>query len=448
MLTGMNTQGQPQCVRANKKDGESSGLLEQIEAFLQEAIESLEPEVGDTRTGKAGRPRILPSLCLWSGLLVCVLHGFSSQLALWRLLAMGQLWSYPRFQISDQALYKRLSNGGTGALETLFGQISAILHERLEPYKMESMAPFAREVMALDCTTLDKVARYLPRYRELLPSDSQLLPGKLAALFDIRRQQWFRLQSIDNPVENEKVTARDMVAMLPQGALILADLGYFSFAWFDYLTDNGYWWLSRLRSKTSYEVIHTYFKDGTTFDGLVWLGKYRADQAAYAVRLVQFQVGKTTYQYITNVHDLHLLPMADIARLYARRWDIELAFKLIKRHLNLHLLWSSKTTVILQQVWAVLIISQILQALRMEVAGRADVDPFDVSMQLLIQYLPRLAARGQDPIETFITYGRQVRFIRPSSRLRTETPTVPLDQIRPLPPDLVLRRKPRYAGKT
>jgi hypothetical protein len=83
----------------------------------------------------------------------------------------------------------------------------------------------------------------------------------------------------------------------------------------------------------------------------------------------------------------------------------------------------------------------------MEIAGRAEVDPFDVSMQLLIEYLPKLAAGGEDPIATFIKYGRQVRFIRPSSRLRTEVPTIPPDQFTPLPPGLILSRTPRYACK-
>ena len=38
----------------------------------------------------------LPALALWAGLLVCVLRGFASQLDLWRLLTLGQLWDYPR----------------------------------------------------------------------------------------------------------------------------------------------------------------------------------------------------------------------------------------------------------------------------------------------------------------------------------------------------------------
>jgi len=49
--------------------------------------------------------------------------------------------------------------------------------------------------------------------------------------------------------------------------------------------------------------------------------------------------------------------MAEVARLYARRWDVELAFKLVKRRLGLRLLWSAEPNVVLQQVWAVLTVA-------------------------------------------------------------------------------------------
>ena len=47
------------------------------------------------------------------------------------------------------------------------------------------------------------------------------------------------------------VAAPDLVAELPAGALVLADLGYFSFPWFDDLTDAGHYWISRMRNPTS-----------------------------------------------------------------------------------------------------------------------------------------------------------------------------------------------------
>jgi len=329
----------------------------------------------------------------------------------------------------------------------LFAQLSAVLADRLAPYALTSLAAFATEVVALDETTLDPVARLLPVLRALPRGAKALLPGKLTGLFDLRCQQWRRLVHQPNPQQNEKVAAAAMVADLPRGTLVLADLGYFGFAWFDALTTQGLWWISRLRAKTTYTVLHRYYEAGEVFDGLVWLGAYRADRAAHAVRLVRFPVGGTTYTYLTNVLDPHVLPLREIAVLYARRWDIELAFKTVKRHLQLHLIWSAHTTAVLQQVWAVLIIAQILQALQLEIAGRAGVDPFDVSLALLVQYLPQYAYTGQDPVAVFVTEGRALGFIRPSRRTRVQAPTIPPDQLAPLPPGLSLVRPARYAQR-
>ncbi len=227
--------------------------------------------------------------------------------------------------------------------------------------------------------------------------DERLLAGKLAGLFDLRRQQWRAVRFVPAPRQNEKVLARDLVAGLPAGSLVLADLGYFGFAWFDWLQDQGQHYISRLRGKTSYTVRHVFYQQGDVFDGVVWLGAHRADRAGHAVRLVSLRVGTSTYRYITDVLDPTVLSVAEIARLYARRWDIELAFTLVKRHLKLHLLWSAKPVVIQQQLWAVLIIAQILQALRLEIAGRAGVDPYEVSMALLVQYLAEVAREGRTP---------------------------------------------------
>ncbi len=426
---------------------DSQKVVGEIEGFLRETLSQMEPDKAEARWRGPGRPRILPSLALWAGILVCVLRGFTSQLAVWRLLNEGQFWFYPRFPVGDQAVYNRLESEGVTPLVRLFCQVSLVLRERLASFVDLTLAPFAKEVVALDESALDQVARHLPALREVPKGDNRLLPGKIAGLFDIRRQQWWKVEHIENPDQNEKVPARGLLTGLCKGSLILADLGYFAFAWFDYLTDQGYHWISRLRTKTSYSILHVYYQQGEIFDGIIWLGAYRADMAAYAVRMVRFRVGTHLYTYLTNVLDPESLPMLEIARLYARRWDFELAIKLVKRHLKLHLLWSAKDLVVLQQVWAALIISQILQALRLEIAGRADVDTFDVSMALLVQYAPQYAYTGRNPVDVFVNQGRELRFIRPSTRTVIQGPVIDPSEIAPLPPDLVLVRKPRYAQR-
>ena len=49
----------------------------------------------------------------------------------------------------------------------------------------------------------------------------------------------------------------------------------------------------------------------------------------------------TFYERI-NVQEPLTFPIASMAEVYARRWDIEMALALVKHHLKLRLLWSAK----------------------------------------------------------------------------------------------------------
>ena len=422
-------------------------FAQDIEGFLQKMIGDSEPLL-HTQGNQSGRKAVLPALVLWSGVIVAVLRGFTSQLQIWRMVSWEGFWNYPRYPVSDQAVYNRLADErGKEIMQDLFYRVRDGLQERLTPYAQHNLAAFAKGVYAFDGSTLDKVARYLPKLREIANGDPKLLPGKMVGVFDIRYQQWLEMRHLTNPNQNDKFIANQWLEKIPTGSLVLADLGFFSFPWFDALTNNGYWWISRLRKKVTYEVIHTYYQNGETFDGLIWLGKYRADRAAHAVRLLTFSIGKVHFRYITNVIDPLQLTMKEVATLYARRWDIEMAFKMVKRHLKLHILWSAKPQIILQQLWAVLTIAQILHALQMEIAGLALVDPFDVSLDLVTQYVPRLIQEGKNPVQMIVEDGHRFGFIRPSRRVRIQTPEYDETQIVPMPDDIVLVRKPRYAQR-
>ena len=424
-------------------------LTQDIEGFLQNILESCEASEGgiDGSQSTVGRKKVLPSLVLWSGVLVGILRGFTTQAEIWRLVSWRGFWSYKGTGISDQAVYNRLSEEGNQTLQKLFIQVRDGLKERLTPFAQSKIAAFATGVYAIDGSTLDKMARHLPALKNVPNGDSRLLPGKMVGLFDIRLQQWREMIHVTNPNQNDKRVAYELVKGVPEGSLILGDLGFFSFAWFDQLTSWKMHWVSRLRAKTTYEVLHTFYADDGLFDGLIWLGVYRADRAKYAVRLVTFTLNGKPFRYITNVLDPEILSLHDIAVLYARRWDIELAFKMVKRHLKLHLIWSGKGTVILQQLWAVLIIAQLLHAVQLEIAGLAQVDPFDVSLDLITRYVPQLAREGKDPLKMIVEDGVRMGFIRPSRRIRPKTPCVDGYKINPVPDDVQLWRKPRYAER-
>lgn len=421
----------------------SSSLMAQIEAVLVEWAAGVEPE----RTGVRGRPRILPAAILWAGLTIGILRGATSQVAIWRTILDLGWWRRPSIPITDEAVYRRLAQADPSPMAMLLTQVTTLLVARVAPWRQTTLAPFAADVVVLDETTLDPVARLLPSLRGIPARDARLLPGKLAGVFDIRSQLWRHLIHLPNPHQNEKRGARDLVATLQPHSLILADLGYFGFAWFDELTDAGHFWLSRLRKQTSFVVEHIYYEDGTTLDALIWLGAYRADKAKHLVRLVRFAHGEEIRSYLTNVTDPRLFPIPEIARLYARRWDIELAVKLVKRDLGLHLLWSAKEPVMLHQIWAVLVIAQILSALRLEIAARAGVDLFEVSIPVLIQTLPPCAAQHADLLAFIVAHARRLGVIRRSRRIVPIAPAIATELLVFPPPGLVTARDPRYAGR-
>lgn len=432
-------------------DGGVDGALplptvEEISAFLEGIAHELEltPEFEPARGGR-GRPRVLPSLLLWGAMLLNVLEQQAGQRAIWRRIADLGLWSYRPLAISDQAVYSRLEREGTQPLERFFAVVSATLAQRVQPWARRDLAPFATGVYALDETTLDPLVRTLTD--PTTGARTRRMPGKLAGCFNLRTQLWERIIRIPAATQNERVACRELILGLERGSLLLFDLGYFAFRWFDALTQDGYHYISRWRAKTSYEVVHPFWSDGDAFDGLVRMGAYRADRAAEVVRLVTFRHHGHLQRYLTNVLDPTVLTPHDIASLYARRWDIELAIKLVKTHLGLSLWWSSKDVVIEQQLWATLTIAQLLQAMRLEIAGHAGVDPYEVSMAMLVEQLPQYAARGWDPVATFVERGRRLGYLRPSRRTRIVVAGFDLANYRPRPPELPRSRTPRYAER-
>lgn len=415
--------------------------LDLIEATLMELLPRLLPQPQRTR----GRPEILPSTLLWTGLLVGLLRGNGTQRGIWQLVAQTGLWNHPRIPISAEGVRKRLVTAGSGVMQTLFSRVTAELAAQTRPHP--ELVPQFTGVYAIDETTLDQVARTLPSLRGVKAGDDRRLPGKLSSVIDVRTQQFVHIVPTDLPHQNPKVALPDLLSALPTGSLLLFDLGYFSFARFDELSHQGYRYVSRMRERTTTITQCVITDEPQVRDSVVWLGKHRADQAGYAVRLIEIERDGDWHRYVTNVLNPAVLSIAEVARLYARRWDIEIAFQTLKVELGVGLLWSAQWDLILTQVWAALIIFQIAQSIRMQVAVRAGVDPFDVSLKRLLRELPQLMRRGEpDPIGIIAALPRgRGCFIRPSTRIPLRVPAV--IEVRTPPPELIITRVARYSGR-
>lgn len=388
---------------------------------------------------RPGRPARLNAMHLCLGIVLCGLQGFGSQLGLWRLICLEPLGPFAPVWVVDQAIYNRLERAA-GAMRAFFEQVSGWMGEQLEGLEDRTLAPWACQVLALDESTLDAVGRWLPELRGVLAGDPRLLAGRISALFDVRRQQWVRVEVWQEAVANCKLQARTLLEGLQAGTLLLFDRGYLSFPWFDELTERQFHWISRYGNRVSLQIKHIVYQGDGVLDAIVWLGAYRADRAKYPVRLVQFYHHGRLHRYLTNVLDPQQLTLADIARLYARRWDIELAFCVLKDHLHLSQLWSAKWEVVQVQIWAGVLLAQLFHGLQVQLAAQEGVDPFEVSIDLLVEIVPRLLQRGIAPLPYLGRYGREVGLIRPSTRLRVEVPFVDPRWITPAPPEALRPR--------
>src|SRR5579864_5875783 len=414
----------------------------QLVSYVTEQTEVLVPGVR-----RPGKPARLAALHLCLGIVLCGLEGFGSQLKLWRRLCLEPMGPFAPVLVVDQAIYNRLARAA-GVMRLFFEQVSGWLAQQLEGLEERSLAPWACQVLALDESTLDAVGRWLPELRSVLPGDPRLLAGRISALFDLRRQQWVRVELWQEAVANCKQQARLLLEGLQQGTLLLFDRGYLSFPWFDELTDRGLYWISRYANHATMQVRHILYQGDGVLDAIVWLGIYRADRARHPVRLVQFYQHGRLHRYLTNVLDPQQLSLADIARLYARRWDIELAFCVLKEHLQLSQLWSAKWEVVQVQIWCALLLAQLFHGLQVQLAAQEGVDPFEVSIDVLVEVVPRLLQRGIAPLPYLGRVGRELGLIRPSSRIQVQVPWVDPSWITPAPPEAVRPRDTvRYAQR-
>lgn len=426
-----------------KKKEPSQESISEIEEFFKTLLRKIKIKELDPQK-VIGRPRMVSAMLFWSSVYISIIHGMNWMRSVWQYVTVGGIWKRNKVDVQDEAIYKRMKGNAWQVAKELFYKISDLIGE-LKDIKQKELAPFASNIYAIDDTVLDKLAK---KSEWLRVKKVDVLGGRISTLFDVRTGKFKEVDITPDEHRNEKIGAWRLLDSIEPGSLLIFDLGYFGFRWFDELTDRHIYYVSRLRNKTSFKELHVFFNSPHLRDKIIWLGKYRSDKAKYAVRLIEVYYKNSWRRYITNIMDPKQLSPKNIVQLYARRWDIELAFKLVKRVLNLSIIWSSNFNAIRLQIYATLTVAQVVRGLRYELASRAKVSVDDVSESLLIQWIPLLYEQGhKDPLDSILKARDHGGIIRPSRRKKYEAPEEPLSEIRKLPKSLILERKPRYAER-
>lgn len=157
---------------------------------------------------------------------------------------------------------------------------------------------------------------------------------------------------------------------LPSGSMIAFDKAYNHYLQFANWTEEGIWFVCRLKDNAKYEVQEVLFEQ-TLPEEAAGVMKVEHIHIAYkrdkkpktlCLRKVTYRDDKNRiYQFITNNWEI---TAEEIALIYKYRWTIELVFKKLKQNFQLHFFYSESENGIKTQVWATLIAHLLLTVLK------------------------------------------------------------------------------------
>lgn len=294
-------------------------------------------------------------------------------------------------KVSKQALSKRLGTLPAQLMAQVFEQVIDRMHSSQTnlpvPRGWESVHQNFSALWIADGSTEDTLRRKLKALQE----KTTVLGGKMMIVVEAFNHRPIAAWYNSDAKVNDKTFANQLLARLPQQGLLIFDLGFFSFVWFDAFTQAEKFFVTRLRNKTAYQVTRCLSQEVFYRDEIIDLGQYRSNPCQYPLRLVSVLWGKTWYYYLTNVLDPEQLSPQQVCELYRAGKQIEEAFLLTKRLLGLAYLWVGGSNGVQIQIFATLIFYAVLNDLCSQVAVALNQPKERISIEMVFRGLYHFA---------------------------------------------------------
>ena len=175
---------------------------------------------------------------------------------------------------------------------------------------------------------------------------------------------------ITNANEHENNTIKDM--KLKKGDIVTFDRGYNNYEQFQSLTDQGIYFVTRLKDNAKYTVVsrNTKKPKGVTSDQCIrFTGKLTSSKCNTKLKRIRVKDSETGNAIIllTNIKDM---AASTISKMYRSRWQIELFFKAIKQNLRIKKYYGKSENAVKTQVWIALITYLLYMKLKELCAGK------------------------------------------------------------------------------
>ena len=149
----------------------------------------------------------------------------------------------------------------------------------------------------------------------------------------------------------------------PKGSIVAVDRGYNDYGWYNQLTENGIFFVTRLKSNAKTRTVErrpVLANKGLTSDHTIeFTGVQTAKKCPVQLRRIGYRDSETGkhYVFLTNNFKLAAKTIADI---YKARWQVELFFKWVKQNLKIKSFIGTSKNAVMTQIWIALCVYLLL----------------------------------------------------------------------------------------
>jgi hypothetical protein len=293
--------------------------------------------------------------------LLVMLYGILSDCCSLRELVLGCLVNAARLAhlgISFKVCRSTLAEANARRASRVFAAVYAGVYGRYKSFLPDSRFP-VKDLYAFDSTTITLFCDVLKGCDKMYEKGGRA--GKRKGGIKVHSLMKVSdgipcLVCLDAAAVSDSKHMRDMLA-LPGGSMVAFDKGFSSHDVFEELSELGIFYTTRLKDNVKYEVEETFRAEeascGVARDERVSLS-LRDKSKRHEARRIEYidpESGKR-FAFLTNNFSLKAIT---IARIYKKRWSIELLFKRMKQSFQLKYFYGDSANAIETQVWCTLI---------------------------------------------------------------------------------------------
>jgi putative transposase len=155
----------------------------------------------------------------------------------------------------------------------------------------------------------------------------------------------------------------------PQGSIVAIDRGYNDYNWYNQLTKNKIFFVTRLKINAKFKVISrrpVLKNKGLTSDQAIKFTAMKpAKECPIELRRIGYRDKETGkhYVFLTNNFKLSAKTIADI---YKARWQVELFFKWVKQNLKIKSFIGTSKNAVMTQIWIAVCIYLLLAFIKFQ----------------------------------------------------------------------------------